>query len=278
MRTLKVLLGLAVTLASICAAHAGPFVQYNLAGGAQAEATTVYGSDWVHASGPAGPAGTATVDGRGTVGAATIGLAGSGSFDGSWAWAGWTDSISVSPALIGQTMRIWFTLSWDWSVSVVGDGNASVYVDVYMRPSGSTAWSYASVGENVSQSCAHAGACGEVFATNQNGGYVAGPYGDGWASFMFEIQGGLPHSLAVGVNAVVTGADGAAVSVNAATVRWGGVYLVTSDHNTNTFPDFSIWSSSGFDYSQAAPVPEVPTLMLWVAGLAGVAWRRRTQR
>lgn len=275
MRILKI--ALALVIAGAGAAHAqtpfntvGPFVQYNLSGGPLSEATAVLGGDWVHANGSAGPAGTATVDGLGAVGSGAIGLSATGRFDGSWAWAGWNDTIyAAAGGAPRDLMQVVFWLQYDWSATLVGDGSAYAYIDVGMRRqigSGSS-WQYAAVREDISRSCSHAGECGEMSSSSSNGGY-AGSFGDGWATFMFEIETMVPYTMVVGINAGVTGTD-ATVSVGAPVLRWGGMYAA------NGSSQFRIDSASGFDYRSPAPIPEAPTLALWTLGLAVLALARR---
>ncbi len=264
------LLCCAVALAADPFDTVGPFVQYGAPG---QPLQTVFGDEWVTAE-ISNANGSAGIVGRGDIGVAKIGLTSSGVFD-SFAWAGWNDGITLMPAdpgLVGQAVQVEFNVGLDWSANLSGAATGQAFVDINLVSDSGTGWSYSWLWEDITRSCGSTGSCGDMGSESIDG--LAPSFANGVATFYFQLNLSEPYTIVVGMIASAI-SDGGSISIDATnSATWAGIGNVSLGGEPLSY---AVTSTTGFDYAQPSPVPELPASALLLAGLLTLAMRRARQ-
>ncbi|HEU6455843.1 MAG TPA: hypothetical protein VN201_10280 [Roseateles sp.] len=283
-------------------AHAGPFdttgsfVYYTFSG-YRSDAVYTNTSEWVSASGatqgvnwggdfPTNVTGHAAVAGQAGVGSARLSLTASGDGFMPLAYAGWTDQIVIdAPGQTGQHGTFSFQLRYDWTATATASPGGLVYAVPYVDanltiPNGPWNTSqYGSVYQDVTDDCS-AGACSHTDTWFTESSSQPKPsFGDGLATFSFNVVFGQTYNLTIGVNASLQGVYGSGAIDATHTVLWNGMSAVTGSTG-QALGDYAVTSAIGLDYrSPVTSVPEPQTAALWAGGfLLLLGLRRRARR
>lgn len=273
----------------------GPFVWYTFSG-YRSDAIYTNTTQWVSASGatqgvgwggdfPTNLTGQASVAGQAGVGSARLSLTASGDGFQPLAYAGWTDQIIINaPGQTGQHGTFSFQVRYDWSATATASPGGLVYAVPYVDanltiPNGPMFSSqYGSVYEDVVDDCS-AGACNHTDTWYAESIRQPKPsFGDGLATFTFNVVFGQTYNLTIGVNNSLQGVYGSGAIDATHTVLWNGMSAVTGSDG-QALADYAVTSTIGLDYKSAVTaVPEPQTAALWAGGLLLLASLRRRAR